>query len=484
MLTAKPISIENWNQGGLADSKWSGVPNSLFKMIGLDPHSEAGVLKAEQKLTKDSGSTIDAFVKVQVVSSNGRTYHFSSTSGKIWERTSGGTWSLVHTTTPAAGSAGCLGAWEYQRTIYWATQSRLHKIVAADAEGSAEWAANVVEDFGTFSITDSEFHPMIEQNLILYIGDGNYVAQVEDGVFTANALDIKSPLRIKSLGKIGTDLLLGTYVDDNINKTEIIRWNTWGVSFTNTDSIQEVGVNAFLESDNFVIVSAGRYGNLYIYDGETLELYSKVPATITPYTPSATCTVHPEAIANLSGQILFGVSNVAGNPCDQGVYRIGRHSRNYPWIMDLAYPISERSGDAFVLTSIEIGSIEVLGQKILVSWKNGSTYGVDLLDASNKLDGAYFETRVMRPDRMKKTMFRQMLLAYNSLPSNTDITMSFDNNYAGSYTAPTSSHINDTERKFISLEEGIESVALQMKVAFNTDSNNTPSLEAIDIYYN
>ena len=244
-------------------------------------------------------------------------------------------------------------------------------------------------------------------------------------------------------------------------------------------------LNAFLEADNFVYVNAGLYGNIYVYDGYTMELYSKVPATRTPYSPSATCTVHPDATANLAGQILFGVSNVSGNPCDQGVYRIARHSRNYPWIMDLPYPISERSGGNFVLTGIEIGSIIVLGSKILVSWKNSTTYGVDLLDADTKLDGAFFESRIMRPDRMAQTTFPLMVMAYNELPSNTNLVMSYDKNYGGSYTTipVVSSHIVDTDRKFISLEEGIEAVVLQVKVVFTTSVNTTPSLEMVTIYH-
>ena len=481
MATRKrnPITISNFNGGGLADSKWSGIEDSLYRMVGVDPHSEPAVLKSESKLTKNSGTTVDEFVKNIVVSSNGRTYHFSSASGKIWERTGAGAWSLVHTTTPAAGAAACLGAIEYEGYIIWATESRLHRILATDGEGSAEWTANAQEDWQTFTNTDDEFHPMIIQNLDLYIGDANYLALWDGSVFTADALDIKTPLRIKSLGKIVTDVLLGTYVDDNINKTEILRWNTWSVSFTTLDPIEEVGINAFIPADNFVFVSAGKKGNIYYYDGSQLELFKKIPAV---YAITDGVMIHPDAVANVGGnQILFGVSNVSGNPAPQGVYRIGRHSRNYDWIMDLAYPISERSAGALVLTGIEIGAIDVIDDQIIVSWKNGATYGVDLLDASNKLDGAYIESRVMRPDRLVLGMFRNLIMSYNDLPTLTDLTLTFDKNYAGSYTTPTSSQVTDVDRKFITLEEGIEAVALQLKVEFTTNGNDTPSLESIDI---
>ena len=145
--------------------------------------------------------------------------------------------------------------------------------------------------------------------------------------------------------------------------------------------------------------------------------------------------------------------------------------------MDIPYPISERSGGAFVMSGIEIGSIITVGQKIMVSWKNSAAYGVDLLDSSTKLSGAYFETRVMRPDRLLISTFSEFVMAYNSLPANTALTLSYDKNYAGSYTSPTSSQVIDTDRKLITLEEGLDATALQLKCVFTCSSNTTPSLE-------
>lgn len=481
MAINKPITLAGWNEGGLADSKLSGTKNSLYQMVGVDPHSEPAFLKAEQKLTKDSGSTITEFVKCIVPSSNGRVYHFSADSGKIWEESSG-SYTLVHTTTPAAGEAKCLGATEFGGYIIWATQSRLHRILATNAEGAAEWAANASEDWQTFTNTDNKYHPMAIQNLNLYIGDGNYVAEWDGTTFTADALDLVDVLRITCLGKLPTttDLLIGTYQTDNISKAEILRWNTWSVSFTTSDPIDEVGINAIIPADNFVFISAGKQGNIYMYDGTQMELYRKV---IGSWSPSNTAIVHPNAACSFNGQALFGMSNVANNPCLMGVYRIGRHSRNYPYILDMPYPISERSGGALVTSGIEIGAIAVVGQEIAVSWKNSTTYGVDRLDPSNKLSGAYFVSRVMRPDRMKRSMFSRFDMAYSSLPASTALALTYDSNYTGSYTTPTSSQVTDTDRKIIYLEEGIESSALMLKCAFTCNSDDTPSLEQIDIHY-
>jgi hypothetical protein len=299
------IPIDNFNFGGLSDSKFSGVKFSLYKLIGLDLHSTPGVLKVAQKLTKDSGAIVTGFVKCQVVSTNGNTYHFDSLSGKVWERTSLGVWSLVYTTIPTGGDAGCSGAFEYQGTIYWATQNYLHKIVAASAIGAAQWTANAVPNWQAFDIGDPDFHPMVEQGLVLYIGDGNQLAQVDAGVFSSNALDIAVPLRMKCLGKIGTDVLIGTYVNDNVNKSQIFRWDTFSISFTTSDEIEEVGINAFIPGDNVVYVNAGLQGNIYVYNGEQLVLFKKIPGE---YSTTEYGRIHPNAAANFNGKILLGFS--------------------------------------------------------------------------------------------------------------------------------------------------------------------------------
>ena len=475
----RPILIEGFNMGGISDSKFSGIKNSLYKLIGWDMHSTPALLKTAQKMTKNSGSTVTEFCKCRVASTNGCTYWGSSSSGKIWERASDGTWTLVITITAAAGGVNILGMFEYQGYIYIATESRLHRI-ASTHTGSTAWGANIALNWATFTKTDALYHPMTEQNLVLFIGDGNQVAQVDGSTFSANAMDIGTPLRIKTLGKIGTDLLIGTWVSDNITKTRVFRWNTWSVSFTSSDEIDEVGINAFLEADNIVYINAGLQGNIYVYDGEKLELFRKISGD---YSPTATALVNPNAVANLGGQILFGVSNGTGNPCDQGVYRIGRHSRNYPYIMDLPYPISQRNSTEFVLTNLEIGAVLVVGSNILVSWKDSTgtpAYGVDILDYSNKLDGAYFETRIMSIDREIFTNFTKFLVAYASLPSSTAINISYSKNYA-SYVATTEK--SDPDRLIVYSEaEGVEANVLQMKVAITASSNTAPEIESAAVF--
>lgn len=556
------IQIKNINKGGIADSDYLGGAESVADMVGLDIHSEAGIIKVNQALTKESGTTIDDFVKCGIPCSNGNTYLFGSTNGKIWKRTSGGVYSLETTVSPSVGSVGILDAREYQGYIYYATQNRLGRIpitptmnwtstvvtisianpavvtwtahglsngagikfsttgalptgiiagtvyyvrkltedtfhlydtylraigtgttgriVTSGSQSGVHSAVTRIDDFGIFINGDTEWHPMWELNLVLYIGDKDVVAQVDAGLFSADALDLPFPAetRIKCLGEIGTDLLIGTYINSNIVQTRIYRWNTWSVSFTSSDWIPEVGINSFLATDNFVIVNAGTKGNLYLYDGTNLDPYKQIKGNWAGTTNKA--QVHPNARLNFNGLPLFGVSNISGNPCTLGVYSLGRANRNYPYVLNCEQGLSNTH-----LSNVEIGAIIGVGDIYLVTWKDttsGTVYGVDKLDLSLKYPSAYLTTRIIMVDRMTLINYKTIDVAYRSLPVNTGFTLSAKVNH-GTMTPISSGEVSDdTIRKIVSSEVDInDATTVQVKVAFTSSLNTAPEVELIEI---
>ncbi len=459
------IELKNFNLGGLADSRYQGVQNSLATIVGFDLHSEPGVLKVHQKLTKESGSTIDALVKTIRSCSDGKSYLFSSTSGKIWSRTSGGTYTLEATAAPAAGAASILDAAEHNGYLYYSMQSRLGRwqIGTAWSTRNDSWA--------TFMNTDALFHPIFLLNGVLYIGDKNYIAQVdESNVFTGNALDIPSTYRIKSLWIDTNDLLIGTYINDNVNMCRIIRWNTWSESWTNEDDVPEVGINGFIPMDNTILLSAGTKGFFYLYEGARLEQFMRLPGA---WDSTKKATVHKNAAALFQKRTLFGLSNIAGNPALQGVYSYGSYSRNYPRVLSLDYIISQN-----LTSSIEIGAIEAVGDDFLVAWKDGSNYGVDKIDWSNKYASAYFETRVIDMARsIQKTI--DIKINYRSIPANCDITLQKSVNYAAYANVDL---VNDSKRlcKYAKVKI-LEANTVQFKIAAAVNANNAPEIESVEI---
>lgn len=462
------IIIKNINLGGVADSDYLGGQNSVAECVGLDIHGEAGIIKLNQKLTKNSGAVVDEFCKAKVACSNGSTYFFG-TSGGIFERESNGTWTDRGTTAPAAGTAGVMSAWESQGFIYYTMQSRIGRIATPSAGGS--WAGRN-DSWATFTNTDADFHPICEVSQVTYIGDKHFVAQIDAGVFSANALDLKTGIRIKSLGKLNTDLLIGTYVADNVMRTEIVRWNTWSVSYDTSDPIPEIGINAFLDTDNMVIVSAGTKGNLYVYDGSKLEFFKNIKGT---WSSTNKATVHQEATFNFNGMPLFGLSQVTGTGVNLGVYSLASTSRGYPMVLNLEFKISEA-----VLTGIEIGAITAISaDQFLVSWKNGSAYGVDILDLTAKQASGYFVLRNILVDREKKSNYGIVHVPYRTLPASTDIKVYHKKNH-GSYVQfdATTEMITDEERLMRYSKPNVgEASVCTIKVELTPSVNDSPEVE-------
>jgi len=457
---------------GLSDSKWSGIAGSVAECVGLNIHTNPGLTTVQQKLTRNDGTNVDTLVKVVVSASNGYTFWFASDSGKIWARSSSGTWSLAYTTAPAAGTAGCSGAAEYNGFIYWATQSRLHRVTIAGADDS--WAAGEVSlNWQTFAVTDADFHPMAIQDVTLFIGDGNRVVSVNsDSVFNNKALDIKTPLRIKTMIPYEIDILIGTFVANTVNRTEIIRWDASSPSWNTSDPIEEVGINAFIRDDNYMYVNAGRAGNIYFYNGEQLVPFKRIPGT---YSDTQYGTIHPQAVGNYKGVPIFGFSNGAGNPAKQGVYSFGSYSRDYPKVLDLSWVISRD-----VTSGIEIGAIVVSDFELLVSFKDGANYGVDKIDYTAKYASAFFETMMLfQQDRTQGKTLAGVIVPYNTLPANTGVTISYSVN-GGAYVAMT-----DVDNSVLQLLEAKLSVgdigSLQIRVGFDVSGNNAPSIEGLDV---
>lgn len=509
----RPIIIQAFNQGGVADSKYSGIPNSMYRLIGWDIHSEPGILKANQRMKKISSVTLgDEYCKTYVDCSNGIRYWFSSESGKIWQEKSG-VITLVYATIPETGSAICLDAGEYQGYIYWATQDRVHRIPVGNADGASNWtsyaqldaglfdlfyfanltgastysiptaisetstnkftitptesplksiainptalgtgdwtitvhdsgnsvvasktitnanmsaalmntfgwynfvfstpavldltktyhvhvtvstgtsstAVQTSSDFSTASIaffttSDDTYHPFKEVNLVLYIGDKNLVHQIDNTSVSGTAyvqraaLDVKSGYRVSALGKMGTDLLVGTIIASNVNYCELFQWNTYGLSFTNSDIVYEAGINAFLEADNYVIVNAGTAMNLYSWNGQYAQFYKKIPGT---YSPTQQARVNPRAVALFNGFLpLFGVSNITGDPCDEGIWSMGKYAAGYPTVLNLEFPTSNLDSVSLPITSgTEIGFLFSSGQDLFMSWRKSTTITVTI----------------------------------------------------------------------------------------------------------
>jgi hypothetical protein len=533
----KPMSINNWNMGGLSESRVLGTEHSLWKMVGVNVHDEVGLLKNNKRMEDISGTTVDEFCEVMLTHSNGNVYAFSSESGNIWQYTSEGTWTNPVEITSTNGESKILGACEYNGYLYFATQNYLYKIQNEDLDetdwssyveevgnmsvdpvigdnlysgGTAEeytlptsisetataltsytpsntylsgvsiyidtvpstsitvtvhTAANVVlatKTVAAASLTtgvndiffdtvatytrgdtyhvhviqtgtggkintataddqsdmylslygscDTDYHPMIVQNNVLFVGDRYYVHQVEN-TLTLWALDIPREQHIKCLGKMDIDLLIGTEVDADVHRAMIFRWNTWSESWTIEDEIPERSINAFIPVDNYMYIIAGNRGNVYYYNGQVLELWRRVGGE---FLNADTIAVYPNAVTSFNGIPMIGISNLVGDPIEQGIYSMGTvNARQFPRIFCLDYVPSEG------MEGMDIGALCAMGNDVFMSWKHGTDVGIDKTHSRNLYSGAYIQSRVFYRDRNVRSTYRKAVVNYHKILENT-----------------------------------------------------------------
>lgn len=473
------ILIQNINQGGIADSDYVGGKNSVAEMVGLDIHSESGVIKVNGRAFKETGTTIDAFVCAMVNISSLEIYAFGSTNGKIWLRDFSG-WSLAATHT--AGK-GILNAKLYKGYIYYCTYDSIGRwqVGTAWSTRTDNWA------YFTNTVSGNKGRPMRIVNDVLYIGDKNLVAQVDSGTFSANALDIDEGYDITALGSVNTDLLIGA---SNGLTSRAFRWNTWSVSYSYSDPIPETSINCFLDTDNNVLAQCGNKGRIYAYNGAQLEQYRRVKGV---YTGTRQGYCYQNATHNFNGLPLFAMSNpsIQSNvrSCLMGIYSLGRTSPAYPTVLNLEYPISNYATLASsILGGEEIGAIcPVDGNGFLVSWLDnnnigggGITYGIDSMIGANVQASAYLKTRVIMVNRTAVDTYGIVAVPYRSLPTGASIKIYKKVNNATTFTEITAT-VNDTKRCMVYTKADIGDASKVQFMVELTTSGQPAEVEMVEI---
>ena len=360
------------------------------------------------------------------------------------------------------------GAMEFDGDVYYAVQSVLYKCPVVNLD--TNFTSEVV---GLFANQSGNSHTMALQNLQLFIADGQIIAKVdEDKSFVAETnFNLKAPEVITTIQDMDIDILVGTVVGDQ-NKGRVLRWDTESESWYAEDTIEERGVNAFIRDDNFTYVQAGDFGKIFFYNGEQLIPSLNIPGE---YSPTKRVTINQSSVTTLLGIPRFGLSNLEGNPQLQGVYSFGSYSKDYPKVLDLSFPIS--NGE---MEGVTIGGVVSKGADMWVSWKQGTSVGIDKLDYSAKLPVSYIETMVLTNgiSRTNLVAISKFFANYNSLPTGTNVNFGIKKAYESDYT--NLGVINDTKRLQVRSEELQTSIAApQVKISLISSGNQSPMIESI-----
>lgn len=360
-------------------------------------------------------------------------------------------------------------AQEQIKKIYYCNENVLF---AVPVDRITDWA-DYVETIGVFYNGDDTYHPMAKQNLELFIGDKIVISKIDTAgnFIQQTSFNVAEPERIQQLSNFDTDILVGTKY---VNKARVLRWDTFSDSWLADDEVFESGINAFIKDDNYTYVSAGDFGRLYFYNGEKLELYKRIPGT---WDSTHKAKINANATDYYMGNPVFGLSNVTGNPTEQGIYGFGNYDVKYKKALSLDFPLPTNEFEG-----VEIGVILVSGPDMTISYKTATDVGVARIDHSNKYANAYIETMMLTPlkERNSQGITEKICADYVSLPDDTSVTIATKTKYDTDYSPMTI--INDTAAMSILTKNNVpKTVNLQIKFGLVSDGNDSPEIENLGI---
>jgi len=246
--------------------------------------------------------------------------------------------------------------------------------------GTASSLATV--DFKTyfqFLVDDTEFHPIAKMLQFLVFGNERYVAKYEATLYDPNYITLPAGWRIRCFGYYNEYLVIGCMKGDNIYDFDNGRLYFWdGVSTTYNFylDVPEGGINAILGSKGKLFVWAGYQGDMLIYQGSaSASKIKRLPKS----TDNNYIEVYPQAVTMWKSYLHFGVGRSDSTIFQRGVFSYG--SPNIRYDDSLSFQYIQSGGN--YLNTTETGLVMVVGKKLLVGWRDGISYGIDMIDPSN-----------------------------------------------------------------------------------------------------
>lgn len=427
---------------------------------------DPGQFSLNPAAVKDSGSTVTGLVKwiVSGQPHNTNTYFYDS-DGKIYRRTSGGTWSELRDVASSSGQ----GMAVYDDYLYYVQDTQIGRY--GPLSGSPGFTDNW--QTGLDSTASTGFAPAFSFGTSIYFGHGNKIAQWDGSTFTLAKLTLLAGQQIRCIDSIDEQMVFGTWQGTTIASSESGYMYIWdGISVNYIRLIKtKGGVNALLDDNNRLLSVIGSSG--WLYEGSDKRIKRQQNFGRLPFANYA--EVYPGAVTSWRGRAYFGfAANTDSTEKIQGVYHWGALSDAYPDGMNHSFTIStgQRS-------SVKIGAVGGIGDNLFIGWQddNGTTtYGVDkvVYNASPYATG-YLDTTIIddkRPadDKIALTME----VSHLPLRKGESIQLGYINNRGTLETGDVNSTLDSNMTRLPIKAEDARFKEMQLRVILNTVSSTAP----------
>lgn len=356
--------------GGISDGSRRGFPDSYQYGEGLDYRTDPdsfGVLPAP---VKKSGSVVTDLIKWFV--SDG-TYAFAyGSSGNLYSVSlTDYSFTLIRAVSSSHGN----GLTIFNDYLYYTRDATLGRY------GPLSGAPAFSDSFQTTGMeTDTEWHPITVFQNFIAVGNGQYVETYDGATWTGatHALTLAKGYRARCLEVWGQYLAIGVQRGATTATYPNGRVYLWdGISTTYNDIVTLSGsVNAMVNDNGQLMMSVGNQSQLYVYNGGNKALKAKSQ----PRLGTSDVDTYPGAMGTWRNNMIYGLYGGTSETVPKGVFTYGQVTKDFPVSLSFDYPLSTGSKTG---STVSVGAVKALSSsKLLVGWKDGTTYGVDLIDTT------------------------------------------------------------------------------------------------------
>jgi hypothetical protein len=308
------------------------------------------------------------------------------------------------------------------------------------------------------------------------IGDGKYIVTRDSAdTWDATALDLPSGYVITCLAVYGNRLIIGTQ-EPQKGEGKIFTWDGVSDSYIEELNVYENGVFAMFPYKNYLLIFAGLSGNIYLYNGASLEKIKKLPNIDLYATPLSYGYVGP--VVNIAGNIYFSCRSSATGLYN-GLWCLGQIEPGDPISLTLKHLPSGATAPyarIYAIYSLQEGTI-------LTSWSNTNTsaFGIDVVSSSAKFASAIWESQIYEiSNNGQGVPITGIELIAKPMSANTAVVVKYKLDNASSWT--TGPIINSTNQNDVVWALSGLAKTIQVRLEFTVSGNNSPQISSIRIY--
>lgn len=177
----------------------------------------------------------------------------------------------------------------------------------------------------------------------------------------------------------------------------------------------------------------------------------QMPGTDSEYTDASLYMVNYPHTMAVRNSILLGAfpSETNSQTMEHAVYSWGQRNKNYDHSFGYSYSMSDLSRVNGGSGTLRLGMVKSHGDKLFISWRDGSTYGVDKVSpTSDPFVEATWESLLFdngRADKQKEAV--KLEITYKSLPTGCTVTPKYKIDRAANWTSGTAGTAGSTSAK-------------------------------------